>query len=77
LIVPAATPISLQRSVSAACLASFAWPHASFEALPDGTYFVRVSALGGTGLEGLPRIYAFERRLCEKGGLFRSFPVAQ
>jgi hypothetical protein len=37
-------------------------PHADFGALPDGTYFVRIAALGGNGLEGLPQTYAFERR---------------
>ncbi len=37
-------------------------PHADFGALPDGTYFVRIAALGSDGLEGLPQTYAFERR---------------
>ena len=37
-------------------------PHASFGDLPDGTYFVRISAIDNQGLEGLSRIYAFERR---------------
>jgi hypothetical protein len=37
-------------------------PHADFGELPDGTYFVRIAALGRNGLEGLPQTYAFERR---------------
>ncbi|WP_369828259.1 FecR domain-containing protein [Burkholderia singularis] len=37
-------------------------PLAMFGDVPDGTYFVRVSALDSHGLEGVPRIYAFERR---------------
>jgi hypothetical protein len=37
-------------------------PHADFGALPDGTYFVRISAIARNGLEGLPQTYSFERR---------------
>ncbi|WP_428983519.1 FecR domain-containing protein [Paraburkholderia phymatum] len=37
-------------------------PHASFEDLPDGNYFVRIASIDDIGLEGLPQIYAFERR---------------
>ncbi|HXZ07491.1 MAG TPA: FecR domain-containing protein, partial [Paraburkholderia sp.] len=37
-------------------------PHASFGDLPDGSYFVSLSAIDGNGLEGLPQVYAFERR---------------
>lgn len=37
-------------------------PQAAFGDLPDGTYFVRVSGIDGQGLEGLPQVYAFERR---------------
>ncbi|RFU49905.1 FecR domain-containing protein [Paraburkholderia sp. DHOC27] len=37
-------------------------PHADFGDLADGTYFVRIAALGHDGLEGLPQTYAFERR---------------
>ncbi|EUC20545.1 FecR domain-containing protein [Paraburkholderia hospita] len=37
-------------------------PHATFGDLPDGNYFVRISSIDGMGLEGLPHIYAFERR---------------
>jgi hypothetical protein len=37
-------------------------PHAEVGALPDGTYFVRVTALDPNGLEGMPNTYAFERR---------------
>lgn len=40
-------------------------PSATFSDLPDGTYFVRVSAIDAAGLEGLPRVYAFERRTNE------------
>lgn len=40
-------------------------PSAVFPDLPDGTYFVRVSAIDAAGLEGLPRVYAFERRANE------------
>jgi hypothetical protein len=36
--------------------------HASFESLPDGTYFVRVQAIDDEGLAGFARVYAFERR---------------
>lgn len=35
----------------------------SFEALPDGVYFLRLAALDQQGLLGLPATYAFERRL--------------
>lgn len=38
---------------------------AVFSDMPDGTYFVRVSAIDALGLEGLPRVYAFERRANE------------
>ena len=37
-------------------------PHADFGNLPDGTYFVRISATAADGLDGLPQVYAFERR---------------
>jgi hypothetical protein len=37
-------------------------PHADFGDLADGTYFVRIAALDSNGLEGLPQVYAFERR---------------
>jgi hypothetical protein len=37
-------------------------PHADFGELPDGTYFVRISAIDHNGLEGLPQTYGFERR---------------
>lgn len=36
--------------------------HADIGALPDGTYFVRVTAIDPSGLEGMPTTYAFERR---------------
>jgi hypothetical protein len=37
-------------------------PHADFGDLPDGTYFVRVASTDSNGLDGLPNVYAFERR---------------
>jgi hypothetical protein len=37
-------------------------PHADFGDLPDGTYFVRVASTDSHGLDGLPNVYAFERR---------------
>jgi hypothetical protein len=37
-------------------------PHADFDDLPDGTYFVRVASTDRHGLDGLPNVYAFERR---------------
>ncbi|HEY4298923.1 MAG TPA: FecR domain-containing protein [Paraburkholderia sp.] len=37
-------------------------PHADFGNLPDGTYFVRIAATAANGLDGLPQVYAFERR---------------
>jgi hypothetical protein len=37
-------------------------PRADFGDLPDGTYFVRVSSVDRNGLEGVPQIYAFDRR---------------
>lgn len=37
-------------------------PRASFDDLPDGNYFVRIASIDDNGLEGLPQIYAFERR---------------
>jgi hypothetical protein len=40
-------------------------PSATFSDVPDGTYFVRVSSIDRNGLEGLPRVYAFERRTNE------------
>ncbi|MGN6667402.1 MAG: FecR domain-containing protein, partial [Trinickia sp.] len=40
-------------------------PTATFSDVPDGTYFVRVSAIDANGLEGMPRVYAFERRANE------------
>jgi hypothetical protein len=37
-------------------------PHADVGALPDGTYFVRIAATDRHGLDGMPQVYAFERR---------------
>ncbi len=37
-------------------------PHADFGDLPDGTYFVRVASTDSNGLDGVPSVYAFERR---------------
>lgn len=45
--------------------ARMAAPSASFTDVPDGTYFVRISSIDANGLEGLPRVYAFERRANE------------
>ncbi|HEY2024777.1 FecR family protein [Paraburkholderia sp.] len=39
-----------------------ATPRADFGDLPDGTYFVRVASTDSHGLDGLPNVYAFERR---------------
>jgi hypothetical protein len=38
-------------------------PHLEFDALPDGIYFVRVTAIDGNDLEGLPTTYTVEREL--------------
>ncbi|WP_206956499.1 FecR domain-containing protein [Trinickia acidisoli] len=40
-------------------------PTATFSDVPDGTYFVCISSIGANGLEGLTRVYAFERRANE------------
>nr|WP_230412919.1 FecR domain-containing protein [Paraburkholderia antibiotica] len=37
-------------------------PHVDFGDLPDGTYFVRIASTDNQGLDGLPNVYAFERR---------------
>ncbi|KXU88675.1 peptidase M23 [Paraburkholderia monticola] len=37
-------------------------PRADFGDLPDGTYFVRVASTDRNGLDGLPNVYAFQRR---------------
>lgn len=39
-----------------------ATPHVDADALPDGTYFVRIAAIDSNGLQGMPNVYAFERR---------------
>jgi hypothetical protein len=36
---------------------------ATFEGLPDGTYFVRATAIDDNGLEGLASVYSFTREL--------------
>ena len=38
-------------------------PHAAFDNLPDGNYFVRVSATDTHGIDGLPQVFTFSRRL--------------
>jgi hypothetical protein len=38
-------------------------PRIAMASLPNGTYFVRFTAIDGQTLEGLPATYAFERRL--------------
>ncbi|WP_322031400.1 FecR domain-containing protein [Paraburkholderia sp. J76] len=42
-------------------------PRVSFADLPDGTWFVRISAIDARGLEGMPASYAFERRRAALG----------
>jgi hypothetical protein len=37
-------------------------PHIEFDGLPDGTYFIRLTAIDGAGLEGLPSTYAVDRQ---------------
>jgi hypothetical protein len=37
-------------------------PHAVFADVPNGSYFVRVSSIDESGIEGLPQVFAFERR---------------
>jgi hypothetical protein len=37
-------------------------PHVDAGALPDGTYFVRISAIDSNGLRGMPNVYGFDRR---------------
>ncbi|SMG58853.1 FecR domain-containing protein [Paraburkholderia susongensis] len=36
--------------------------HADIGDLPDGTYFVRIASTDSNGLDGQPKVYAFERR---------------
>lgn len=43
--------------------AETAAPVVEFEPIANGTYFVRATAIDARGLEGMPAIYAFERRL--------------
>lgn len=40
-----------------------ATPRVDLPPIPDGSWFVRVSALDGDGVEGFPETYSFERRL--------------
>ena len=42
-------------------------PSLNFPGPPDGTYFVRVSAMAD-GMEGAPKVYAFSRELFTPGG---------
>jgi hypothetical protein len=37
--------------------------HATFDNLPDGNYFVRVSATDTHGIDGLPQVFTFSRHL--------------
>jgi hypothetical protein len=37
-------------------------PHAVFADVPNGSYFVRISSIDENGIEGLPQVFAFERR---------------
>lgn len=43
-------------------------PSLSFTAIPDGQYFIRVSALSPEGLEGMPSNYGFSRRFLTTTG---------
>jgi hypothetical protein len=43
-------------------------PHATLGEVPDGNYFVRVSATDATGLDGMSRVYGFERRSAQLVG---------
>ena len=43
-------------------------PAASFAEIEDGTYFVRVSAVAASGLEGMPEVFSVDRRLVTIGG---------
>lgn len=38
-------------------------PLLAFDDIPNGTFFLRLTAVDGAGLEGLPATFAFERRL--------------
>ncbi|WP_068875893.1 MULTISPECIES: FecR domain-containing protein [unclassified Phenylobacterium] len=38
-------------------------PQLAFDEIPNGTFFLRLTAIDGSGLEGLPATFAFERRL--------------
>jgi len=42
-------------------------PEASFEALPNGTYFLRASITDANGIQGLADSYSFDRRLNRVG----------
>jgi len=39
------------------------WPVLTFASVPNAIYFLRLTALDANGLEGLPEVYAIERRL--------------
>lgn len=38
-------------------------PLLAFDGIPNGTFFLRLTAIDGSGLEGMPATFAFERRL--------------
>lgn len=66
--VPGAKAYRVQIGADAAFLSVLdetltAAPEAHFGSLPDGTYFVRATAIDGNDLEGKPGITRFERRL--------------
>ena len=65
---PGAKGYRMQLAADAGMLDLFAEqtaadPHIAFDGLADGDYFVRVTALDPSQIEGLPHIYAFERAL--------------
>ncbi len=50
-------------------------PVASFDSVPDGTFFVRAMAIADSGLEGLSDTFAFRRRYMEIGATEASAPT--
>ena len=42
-------------------------PHFQFAGLPDGGYFLRLTAIDASGIEGLPRIYPVQRYVDDNG----------
>ena len=52
--------------------AQSATPVVTLPSVPSGTYFVRIAAIDAQGLEGLPAVYGFERRLNRVEGSMES-----